>query len=248
MSVLASSWVWEHSKAKGTARLVLLSLADHAGADGGDAYPSVARLARRCGVSTRTVQEALKVLTSLGELVIEPQAGPRGANRYQLVMTPADLAPPQDLHPAGSAPRPPQDLPLTPQILHPTPADPAPEPSLNRQGTVLEPSALGADLESARDHRTPAQRFPDFWAVYPLQSGQPSAKSAWKRAVQVASPDEIIAGAIAYRDDPRRNPDMTARPCRWLDDHRWLDKPAAPAPSRQNKSMQAIANVIGLDR
>lgn len=128
MSVKAMSWVWEHSRAKGSARLVLLALADHAGADGGDAYPSVGRLATRCGVSERTVHEALRILAELGEIVVDRNAGPRGVNRYHLTLTPAESAPPQNPHPRN-VPRGPLQNPAV------TPAESAPEPSR----TVQEP-------------------------------------------------------------------------------------------------------------
>ena len=106
MSVQVSSWVWQHSKAKGAARLVLLALADHAGADGGDAYPSISRLCERCGLSERGVQDALRRLVASGEVVVYPQAGPRGTNRYRIPMTPAESAP----HPRRMTRRPPQNL------------------------------------------------------------------------------------------------------------------------------------------
>lgn len=86
MSVRASSWAWESSAATGSAFLVLLALADHAGADGGDAWPSVGRLARRCRVDERTVRRAIATLTELGEVEVEHNAGPHGTNRYRLTL------------------------------------------------------------------------------------------------------------------------------------------------------------------
>ncbi len=136
MSVKAMSWVWEHSRAKGSARLVLLALADHAGADGGDAYPSIRRLSQRCGIGERTVQEALQALVALGEIEVEANAGPRGVNRYRLTM------PPQIPHPADSAPRNLSQGP--PQNTAPAPADSAPEPSR----TTLEPSSSSSTSDS----------------------------------------------------------------------------------------------------
>lgn len=148
MSVKAMSWVWEHSAAKSTARLVLLALADHAGHDGGDAWPSVGRLADRCGMSERTVQVALRQLVDLGEIEVASQAGPGGVNRYRLTLTPAGSAPPQDLHPR-KAPR------GTPQDLHPTPAGSAPEPSMNRHEP---PSSVSGQVN------TPVP--PSIWKSY----------------------------------------------------------------------------------
>lgn len=215
MSVIASSWVWEHSQSKGTARLVLLALADHAGADGGDAYPSVGRLALRCGVGKRTVQEALKVLVSLGELVIEPQAGPHGANRYRIAMTPAESAPVRDLRPAESAPTPRSSRTPPVQILHDPPADVAPEPSL----TVKEPS--GNRPSRAQQHA----EFEEWWPHYPRRRAKGAARTAFAKARKRASLEVLIAGADRYANDPNRDPDFTKHPATWLNGDCWEDEP-----------------------
>lgn len=93
MSVRASSWVWESSKARGSAFLVLLALADHAGADGGDAFPSVHRLSVRCRVDERTVQRALASLLELGEIVVQDHATSKKPNRYRLTLRGDNLSP-----------------------------------------------------------------------------------------------------------------------------------------------------------
>lgn len=81
--------VLNHSTAKGTAKLVLLGVANHEG-DGG-AYPTIETLARYASVDERNVQRALSKLVSSGQLVIEQQQGgdrdcPDGKrpNRYRL--------------------------------------------------------------------------------------------------------------------------------------------------------------------
>jgi hypothetical protein len=55
-----------HSQATGTAKLVLIGIANHDG-DGG-AWPSIATLARYAAVDTRNVQRAIKKLETLGEV------------------------------------------------------------------------------------------------------------------------------------------------------------------------------------
>jgi hypothetical protein len=65
--------VLHHSRAKGTAKLVLLGIANHQG-DGG-AWPSVATLARYAGVDARSVQRALAQLQATGEVVVKLQQG-----------------------------------------------------------------------------------------------------------------------------------------------------------------------------
>jgi hypothetical protein len=57
-----------HSRARGTAKLVLLGIANHDG-DGG-AWPSIDTLAKYAGVTTRNVQKALVQLVELGEIAI----------------------------------------------------------------------------------------------------------------------------------------------------------------------------------
>ncbi|MET0725943.1 MAG: helix-turn-helix domain-containing protein [Leifsonia sp.] len=74
MSVESLAIALHHSQATGTAKLVLIGIANHDG-DGG-AWPSVATLARYAGgVDTRNVQRALDKLIRLGEVRKEIQAG-----------------------------------------------------------------------------------------------------------------------------------------------------------------------------
>lgn len=73
MSVECLAIALHHSRARGTAKLVLLGIANHDG-DGG-AWPSVATLARYANVHPRKVQEALGRLRDLGEVIVHPQAG-----------------------------------------------------------------------------------------------------------------------------------------------------------------------------
>jgi hypothetical protein len=73
MSVEHLAIVLHHSRAKGTAKLVLLGIANHSG-DGG-AWPSIATLARYANVDERTVQRAIRQLVTAGELAVEVQGG-----------------------------------------------------------------------------------------------------------------------------------------------------------------------------
>lgn len=73
MSVEALAVVLHHSKAKGTAKLVLLGIANHQG-DGG-AWPSRATLAKYANVSESQVKRALQTLRGMGELVVHVQQG-----------------------------------------------------------------------------------------------------------------------------------------------------------------------------
>lgn len=89
MSIQAISWVLEESEAKLGARLVLLSIANHADRVGGNAFPSVETIAIEAGMSTRQVQRALPILEKIGELEIDRGGGEgsgRGkTHRYRIV-------------------------------------------------------------------------------------------------------------------------------------------------------------------
>jgi hypothetical protein len=68
MSIEVMSWVLNNSQVRGTEKLILIGLANHADADGHNAYPSVARLARYANVSERAVQQSLRNLEEGGHI------------------------------------------------------------------------------------------------------------------------------------------------------------------------------------
>lgn len=151
VAISVSTWVWDHSKSRHAARLVLLRIAWSIRENGGGpfpgwAWPSNPELAEKTGLSERAVQTAISELVKLGEIEVRYNAGPKGCNLYRVTATtPAESAPPQDLHPADAAP--PQNLrgktstqvkgqdpaesappanPAPPQNLHHPPAESAP--------------------------------------------------------------------------------------------------------------------------
>lgn len=77
MSVESTTLAFHHSRAKGTAKVVLLGIANHDG-DGG-AWPSVRTLAKYANVDERNVQRALTELERLGEIQRFVMAGGTGA-------------------------------------------------------------------------------------------------------------------------------------------------------------------------
>lgn len=86
--------------------------------------------------------------------------------------------------------------------------------------------------ESSKNPSSPAARatgedveFDRFWSVYPRKVGKGEARKAWARLrKRGVDPEELIAGAIRYRDDPKRKPDYTKHPGPWLNAERWTDQ------------------------
>lgn len=84
MSVQATSWVWEHSKSEGSARLVLLAIADAANREGMQSFQSAPSLAKMTGLSVRTVWRCIETLEALGEIVKEGRQGEYQTTIYSL--------------------------------------------------------------------------------------------------------------------------------------------------------------------
>jgi len=88
-------------------KFVLLSLCDNANDQGG-CYPSIPMIAKRCSMSERTVQGHIQDLKKAGILTVLERYG--RSSIYTInprrICTPAESAPPQNLHPtpAESAP------------------------------------------------------------------------------------------------------------------------------------------------
>lgn len=85
MSVRCISEVLERSGHSGTELLMLVVLADYSD-DSGNSYPSVASLARKCRMSGRNANYILSALQASGELRVMKNEGPKGTNRYRIVL------------------------------------------------------------------------------------------------------------------------------------------------------------------
>lgn len=67
MSAEATNWVWKHSEASGSDRLVLLALADFCN-EKAECYASYGTLVKKTRLAEKTVYRALKSLQSAGEV------------------------------------------------------------------------------------------------------------------------------------------------------------------------------------
>jgi hypothetical protein len=68
MTVEGLSAVINHSRAKGSAKLVLIALADNGGGPDGNSRRSLADLGRFAGISREAVRRAIGRLVALGEI------------------------------------------------------------------------------------------------------------------------------------------------------------------------------------
>lgn len=249
MAVEVSTWVWEHSQSRNAARLVLLAIADAChNPDGTGAWMSMAELKRKTGIkSERTIQDATAALAKLGELWVGLNQGPKGCNRYAVLMTPANSAPRQILPPANIAgvhapessqvePQDPADFAggadfAPPQILRDPPANIA-------GGTVREPLVDTEVVTTSppprrRGAKRPpaaavADRFDDFWKVYPKRQAKGAAEKAWTKAINTLGmdPQVVIDAALVYAYQRKgQDPQWTKQAATWLNARCWEDEP-----------------------
>ncbi|MEN8654367.1 helix-turn-helix domain-containing protein [Streptomyces sp. 21So2-11] len=85
MSVDAREWVWKYSSSRGTARLVLLSIADRVPDKQGVAWASMTSLVERTNASRTAVRAALRALAAGDELeLLDGYLGPLRTTVYRL--------------------------------------------------------------------------------------------------------------------------------------------------------------------
>lgn len=86
MSLSAMKWVFDHSQTRGSARVLMLVIADMAN-DDGECWPGKAKLAKKVNVLPRQITKLIQECERLKELAVIPHTNPDGAqtsNRYLL--------------------------------------------------------------------------------------------------------------------------------------------------------------------
>lgn len=197
--------VWRHSVSVGRARLTLLAIADHYGEMG--AWPSVATLAKMVNTSPRSVKRDLQYLQEIKELIVDlqqaPMPGQYKTNRYWLNL---------------------------PGVTRVTPLSDSGVTDLASGVTDLVSRGDTVGTQTLKNpYRTNIDKlFDDFWNVYPNKADKTQAFKAFQKAMKRANFEDILAGAMAYRDDPRRNPDYTKFPATWLNRDSWENAAITP--------------------
>lgn len=77
------------------------------------------------------------------------------------------------------------------------------------------------------DKVKPVSHFDDFWKHYPRRVAKGVARTAFQRACKIASPEEIILGAIRFADFCKsEGTEMKYIPhaSTWLNGERWEDE------------------------
>jgi hypothetical protein len=87
--------------------------------------------------------------------------------------------------------------------------------------TTGNPTTKNNNLKEEQVKKNIEHLFIEFWNAYPRKLDKAKAFRAFKSATKRATFEDILAGVIAYRNDPQRNPDFTKYPATWLNNDSW---------------------------
>jgi|SRR5215831_4013959 len=247
MSVQAIAWVIENSTATGTDRLVLISLANHAGASTSDgafeSWPSVERIAREAGLArTRTAQDSLARLEAAGLVERIINGAPddriradRRPNLYRVLVGVTSERTPSEATgcrldvergDAGASNGVTRDRATGCR-------DASPKPS-------VEPLDQPSVKPSTRARRDPLDGFDEFWTAYPRHDDKGRARRAWPAAVRRAHGVEpLLDGARRYAADPNRVDQYTKQAATWLNADSWEN---GALPVRRDTTVSSAAS------
>lgn len=197
----------------------------------GYAFPSRRKLAEKMGVSLPTLDAAKKSLILVGAIEVEARMSSNGDQTSNMYFV--RWNPPESLQ--GG-----KESCTTPS-----------QESLQGWERNLHTEAYKLNTYQTEPHRKelvrkpvePDSSFEEFWKTYPRKEAKGTARRAWLKAVRVAAPELIIAGATRYNEDPNRDPAFTAHAATWLNGERWLD---GSLPGRDNRSGQKTAEVLSV--
>lgn len=152
MSIRLMSEAWDLTLPQ-TEKMVLLCLCDHAN-DDGTCWPSMARVARKCSVTDRTVQRTVRQLEEKGILTLE--SAPGRPHKFHIDprhrVTPDTVSPPTE-----SRPHPRHSVTPPPTQCHPNHKEPSLEPSnscASGDAPTLKPNHLKDEWNSRVAART----------------------------------------------------------------------------------------------
>lgn len=81
--------------------------------------------------------------------------------------------------------------------------------------------------------------FEEFWTAYPRKLDKAKAYRAFRSALKRAKFEDILAGVIAYRNDPTRDPQFTKYPASWLNADAWENAATLPEVRAANEERRA---------
>jgi hypothetical protein len=87
LSIRAIAWVLDHPEPRGTDRLVLIAIANHANAETGLSRPGRRRIAAEAAIAQSTASRSVARLVARGDLVVVDAGGGKRATTYRFSPT-----------------------------------------------------------------------------------------------------------------------------------------------------------------
>jgi hypothetical protein len=227
MSYNAVRSVIDRSKAKGSARLLLVILAEHLNKETRRCDPSVATLAREANTTPRTVARLLAELKAAGEIEITTGGGRNHCNSYTIA--------------AAENP----DTAVTFSTANPDTRDSVSSsntltPVTGFDGETLTNQVRNPDnvvrrtIRNQKDifHAGEDSDFTAFWSAYPRKVAKPAALKAWRSAKHRPPLADLLAALDRHKGSEQWQSDrFIPYPATWINQQRWEDElPPAEKP------------------
>lgn len=219
MSIKLMSWAWETSFPQ-TEKMVLLCLCDFAN-DNGDCWPAVDTIAKKCSVTDRTVQRAIKRLTEWGILSVGHATGK--ANQYHI--HPRHSVTPDTVSPPKMTTKPPTQCHPTPDTVSPKPSKNHQEPSVSNK-RARKPAGVSDQVWSDFQEHRKAKRAP-LTASAMSAIEREAAKAGWE--IEDALTETMLRGWQGFK-------------AKWVNDNGRNEKPQA---GKRNGIADALDREIG---
>jgi hypothetical protein len=244
MSVEAIAIVLNHSKAKGSAKVILIGIANHLNPDNDGAWPSQAKLANYANITDRAVRTAIDELVKLGELRYEVGTG-RSYNQYKPNRYWLTLSCPPECD--GSANHKIREEVSNNRVevfdsqggsflqsgWKQTSYEPLIEPK--------EEPLINLSPQNKFEGRSVQDLFDEWYSHYPRKTGKQDAYRQFVKALKLVGFEKLLAGVIRFANDPNQHPKVLSskikHPATWLSKGCWDDEPLPVANYTREESL-----------
>jgi hypothetical protein len=227
MSYNAVRAVIDRSKAKGSARLLLVILAEHLNEKTRRCDPSVATLAREANTTPRTVARLLAELKVDGEIEIATGGGRNHCNAYTIR---AAENPDSDDIVSDENPDTRDRVSSSETLTRVTGFD----------GETLTNQVRNTDtrvtqtIRNQKDSLTADDAdFAAFWSAYPRKVAKPAALKAWRSAKDRPSLADLLAALDRHKGSEQwQSARFIPHPATWINQQRWDDEMPTAAETK----------------
>lgn len=244
MSIEVQTAIWRSGLAS-TEMLVALALGDWADDEGKGIYPSLDRVAWKCGLSYRTIQRTVQLFLEIGVLrtVREPN-GRRPGEYAMCVESLPEKAPylrPDNV--AGQGPAVEDDRTMATDrpdtVASDTSLDPSSDPSEGPPPSAPQGGQSDSLFPKASTTQDALRKIDDdfeaWYKIYPRKKAPDAARRAYRRAHRAVGAQVLLDGAkrfAAWAAAQGKDKQFLPYPATWINAGSWQDELEAAAPEK----------------